>query len=269
MAVAAIIVVTGLLFTSCGGSDKSNDELIKEAKLSPDKTQISGILKDYVEVVNAPYTFKKTNETGLCGTFEMPIKLNVLKKYEGKINLKRLVFGANILDESGIPIGVNNILCQGSGDKFKIPLEDGEGEIFISFFKMLLDCLEDEEITDIMTKAKKFAVTSFIKEPTNYSSSNTDSDEEPDEEVTTASGSSEWDDIIDDYDELYTDYIKLIKKAKGNDMEALSEYPKIFSKIMEISQKLENAGDDLTPEQMTRFMEVQVKAMQAATEISK
>ena len=81
-----LIIAISLLLIGCGGgSSRRESKVIKEAKISPDNTEISGILTGYIEVVNASYTFQKTDKLSICGSLEMPIKLRVIKKYSDEI----------------------------------------------------------------------------------------------------------------------------------------------------------------------------------------
>jgi hypothetical protein len=62
-------------------------------------------------------------------------------------------------------------------------------------------------------------------------------------------------------------YIKLLKKANEGDMSAMTEYVKMLEKAEELSEKLENAEEDLTPAQAQRFLKIQTKLLEAASDL--
>lgn len=39
-----------------------------------------------------------------------------------------------------------------------------------------------------------------------------------------------WDSVLDDYEEYFDQYVKLLKKAKNGDVSALTEYAKMLEK---------------------------------------
>lgn len=84
---------------------------------------------------------------------------------------------------------------------------------------------------------------------------------------TSDSGGSDWDKILDDYEEFVNKYIKLAKKAQNGDMSAITEYAKILEKAQSLSEKLEKAKSDLTVKQANRYAKISLKMLEAAGDL--
>lgn len=84
---------------------------------------------------------------------------------------------------------------------------------------------------------------------------------------TSDSGGSNWDKILDDYEEFVNKYIKLAKKAQNGDMSAITEYAKILEKAQSLSEKLEKAKSDLTVKQANRYAKISLKMLEAAGDL--
>ena len=92
-------------------------------------------------------------------------------------------------------------------------------------------------------------------------------DEDVDEEeVSSSSGSEDWDALLDSYEKFVDKYISYMKKAAGGDLSAISEYTSLMEKAEEIGDKLDKAGDDLSSSQMNRYMKITEKMTKAAFE---
>ena len=55
-----------------------------------------------------------------------------------------------------------------------------------------------------------------------------------------------------------------MKKAANGDMSALTEYPALLEKAQEVSERLEDAQDEISSSQMARYMEITNKMATAA-----
>lgn len=69
-----------------------------------------------------------------------------------------------------------------------------------------------------------------------------------------------------DYEDYYDQYIDLMKKAKNGGINALTDYVKILEKVHSLGEKLSKAQGDLTAEQVSRFLKIQQKLIDAASE---
>lgn len=86
--------------------------------------------------------------------------------------------------------------------------------------------------------------------------SESDSSEDYSPAGTPAAQSSEWDELLEQYDDLVDSYIATYKKAMAGDMSAMTEYSSFLEKAQEISEKLNSASASMTAEQMKRYLEI-------------
>lgn len=271
-----IIALIIIIKFGCETGDSSKIDFA-DIQVVPSTDIIEGDLKDYVQVTVGKYDLTTSEEYGKA--FEMQVKLNVIKSFPDidKMHIDNLTL--TILKDNGMPVsGFGEFKFDGwsSYDKIKTLkslLKKGEGELIATFYMKRPYKFNIEKVTNNREKIKKFNITSVVEEKKEKESSSetssSSSSSSSRETTASTSGPSEWDGILDNYEELYDEYFKLLKKAKNNDMSALSEYPKVYKKMIDLGQKLENAGDDLTTEQITRFMEIQMKAIKVAAELSK
>ena len=81
--------------------------------------------------------------------------------------------------------------------------------------------------------------------------------------VVTATASSDWDKLLDDYEKYVDLYIKSYKKAMAGDMSAMMEYSKMMEKAQSISDKLDKVSGDLSAAQMKRYLKITQKMTDA------
>jgi len=83
-------------------------------------------------------------------------------------------------------------------------------------------------------------------------------------ETVSSTGSSNYDKMLDDYEEYVTQYIQFYKKAKNRDHSALAEYPSIMQKAVDLQESMEKAQNDneLSSAQVARMMKIQAKMME-------
>ena len=105
--------------------------------------------------------------------------------------------------------------------------------------------------------------------PLSLSSDNSPSEENDDEEesFTTSSDSEDWDAVLDSYEKYVDQYISLMKKAKNGDMDALTEYPALMEKAQDLSDKMANAKDNMSPSQWAKYNKISMKMAKAAQEL--
>lgn len=84
------------------------------------------------------------------------------------------------------------------------------------------------------------------------------------EEESESSDGEDWDSLLDSYEEYVDMYISLLKKASSGDLSAVSEYTSYMSKAQEVSQKMADATNKLSPAQLSRFNKINQKMLQAA-----
>lgn len=75
--------------------------------------------------------------------------------------------------------------------------------------------------------------------------------------------SSDWDSVLDEYEDYVDQYVKLYKKAMAGDMSAMSEYAGMLEKAQSLFSKLENAQGEMTAAQISRMNSIQMKMVNA------
>ncbi|MBQ9473201.1 MAG: hypothetical protein IJU81_02180 [Bacteroidales bacterium] len=73
-----------------------------------------------------------------------------------------------------------------------------------------------------------------------------------------ANSSSDWDEILDDYEELVNDYIKVAKKIERGDNSVISEFMEMLDDAESFSAELDEA-DNMTPAQIARYARLSAK----------
>lgn len=96
------------------------------------------------------------------------------------------------------------------------------------------------------------------------SSSNSSYD---DSETSSSSGSSDWDELLDSYEQYVDDYIALLKKAKNGDLSAISEYSSVLQDANDLNSKIERAKSDLSSSQLERYNKISMKLAKAAQQM--
>jgi Skp family chaperone for outer membrane proteins len=73
----------------------------------------------------------------------------------------------------------------------------------------------------------------------------------------------ELDKVLNSYEELIGDYIRLVDKANQGDISAIAEYAKVSTKAIAVATKLTAISPKLTDEQRAKFEELQKKYQEA------
>lgn len=82
-------------------------------------------------------------------------------------------------------------------------------------------------------------------------------------EVSTVSGSEDWDKILDEYESYCTKLAAAAKKAKAGDVSVMAEYASLLESAESLQKKLENASSSLSVAQATRMNKIAAKMAQA------
>lgn len=83
-----------------------------------------------------------------------------------------------------------------------------------------------------------------------------------------SASSSEIDDLIDSYEDLVNQYVKVGKEVKDGDLFAVAKYNELAGKATKLSDRLDELEDDeMTEEQYERFMEIYQKMIESTTDI--
>lgn len=265
------VALLSLAFYSCGKSSSSSSD---SSKVTPETTKVEGDLRECFEVVDKEYTPKESSD-GIYDrsliielkrtSEELPVDLRGLT-YDGgwidKLQGKEynILFDVSLLDEDG-----NIVATTSSGDRY---IPDVELQFNVTRIPNLseaetfsIEILYSSELFE-NAKLSKFKVGSaIIVDAVSDYSEESDFDEEMESDA--VGSSSDWDSVLDEYEDYVNQYIKLYKKAMEGDMSAMSEYAGMLEKAQSLFSKLENAQGEMTAAQISRMNSIQMKMVNA------
>lgn len=266
------VALLSLAFYSCGKSSSSSSD---SSKVTPETTKVEGDLRECFEVVDKEYTPKESDLGSYDRSLiielkrtseELPVDLRGLTYYDrswiDELQGKeyKILFDVSLLDEDG-----NIVATTSSGNRYipdvelqfdvkKIP-NLSEAETFS------IEILYSSELFE-NAKLSKFKVGSaIIVDAVSDYSEESDFDEEMESDA--VGSSSDWDSVLDEYEDYVNQYIKLYKKAMEGDMSAMSEYAGMLEKAQSLFSKLENAQGEMTAAQISRMNSIQMKMVNA------
>lgn len=267
-------------------------------EITPTSTEFtSGELAKYIEVVDQPSKLTFAEQDGFIATQYIQLKVTLQMSKDGfknvdahDINFTGLLSVAiiNLVDENGIDVQdlsikdedllkLKKLLTGSEGDTEEIVFEGeyhnpddapewfkqakqftpyltGDVSVESSSEIGLIDVpTEVSDVEDVMEQVSTVMedvveIMEDVEEGTNNSIS---------------SGSEDWDSLLDTYESYVDKYISYMKKAANGDMSALSEYPALMEKAQELSEKIENAKDDMSSSQLKRYMNITMKMTNA------
>lgn len=267
-------------------------------EITPTSTEFtSGELAKYIEVVDQPSKLTFAEQDGFIATQYIQLKVTLRMSKDGfknvdahDINFTGLLSVAiiNLVDENGIDVQdlsikdedllkLKKLLTGSEGDTEEIVFEGeyhnpddapewfkqakqftpyltGDVSVESSSEIGLIDApTEVSDVEDVMEQVSTVMedvveIMEDVEEGTNNSIS---------------AGSEDWDSLLDTYESYVDKYISYMKKAANGDMSALSEYPALMEKAQELSEKIENAKDDMSSSQLKRYMNITMKMTNA------
>lgn len=270
-----LVAICCLILTSCGKESK-------DLTLTPESASIRGDLKEYFTVVEKPYTIKYDED-------------EIFYNYMISIELKRtdvpFKFNKNGIEPEGYSgagvrgnygIGIDLIDAEGNIALSWSPTASGFSGVYSSEDLLNLFTLESGETGRVRWSAKgddfkkyenkcfTFKVSSSLKldEERAYSSSNSRnySDSDDDEDRGNSRSSKEWDKVLDSYERYIDKYIAVLKKVNAGDMNAYSEMATLMEQCEELSDKLDDADDEMSATQLERYQKITVKLANAASQ---
>jgi hypothetical protein len=254
-----MVAFWALAIVSCGGK-KGGDSF----EVSVDNTTIGGKLSSYFTLVDKTYKYKK----GIVD--EVNVELQCIEPLPE--NLKAYI-AVEVLDEDGNVISARkadawsfsdyDVLRQASsGQTVTIKIENHEnvGEEIPAKIRLSSIVEEDDEING----------SNSLTSDENSSDDDVASilDESDDDIISTSSGSEDWDDLLQSYEQYVDKYISYLKKASKGDMTALSEYPALMQKAQEFSDKMKNAQSNMSASQWAKYNKITMKMLEAAQEMN-
>lgn len=100
-----------------------------------------------------------------------------------------------------------------------------------------------------------------------YAESISYDEEYDDEEEYESAEATDWDSLIDSYEQYVNKVIPYIDKATKGDLSALAEYPALMQKTVELSEKIEKAKGDMSASQLRRYVKITEKLSDAASKL--
>lgn len=269
-----------LMLTSCGKKDK----------LTPVTTSISGPLSSYFEVVDREYKvinnkvnveIKRVSE-GLPAPWTEGILIGSSdNKVEPGFSIELSDEDGDVVsrDETSIILEhheLESILALGVGESATIPFEASlsqkpekfkigstfkyhEAKKAQSTRKSTATSDDDEDLTSLLSAAESMIETASSAASSMLGIYN----EISDSESTNRSGSEDWDDVLNEYEKMVDEYIKLLKKANDGDLSAMTSYLTYMEKAVALSEKLSKAESAMTASQVSRYMRIVNKMAQA------
>ncbi len=236
----------------------------KEVPVTLKSAEIVGDMSEYFTIVDNQYSIVKEKGKD-CFRINIEIK-RTDKEFDFKYDIADLAsrgylkISCDLFGENNQPtfIAENVYGSEDFDENDIIKLQPGTtGWLEFSW------CRKQDEIM----KTKTIAFKSYIDEggiPQKINSYSDDSQSTTTQYSSKSSGTTNWNSILDSYESYVDKYIKLLKKANEGDMSAMTEYVNMLEKAEELSEKLENADDDLTTAQAQRFLKIQTKLLEAA-----
>ena len=236
--------------------------------MTPVSEKIQGPLGEYFEVVTKDYKAK-----------------------DGKVSIeiKRIKEGLPEPWKEGMEVGYDGETCT---PLFSIEFQDGEGNVVgkdaadiisdIDELKAIVALGVDESATITFNSeddAVKFKMSSTFEVNPKDDSTSVVSDDGSDSEDesalsddegevgSSATGSEDWDSMLDSYEEYVDKYIVLVKKAAKGDMSAMAEYAGLMQKAQDLSDKMNGAQGDMSASQWARYLKITTKMTTAAQEM--
>lgn len=181
--------------------------------------------------------------------------------------IKAIDFSLDKVDEVCLSVANGGLYMNDSkGDRINLMLEDSDvvnkllkssvgDRTILEFSYPLLD-----ENPDIVNQIDDFDITIdlYAKNADGKSSS----------KASVSRESEDWDDILDDYESYVDNYISYLKKATNGDTKAMEAVAEMLEDAQELSEKLDNAEDDLSSSQMSRYLKITSKLSSAAAEMA-
>lgn len=248
------ILLFGLaaLLMSCGGNKS------KEFTVTPETTEIDGPLQGCYEVVQKDYTIKK----GASSVIDVELKrtdkelpfdpqeaTNILSLSASKP--VKIGFGIELLDEDGEVVAsedASGSLYSSSDIDEVIQLGSGEAGV--------VRCSVDVE-----DKPATFRITSDVDRLTVIEVSPS-----ADGASSENSSSNDWDSVLDKYESYVNRYIATFEKAMNGDLSAASEYVNLMEEAEDLGDALDDATDEMTPAQLSRYARITTKLSNMASE---
>lgn len=248
------LTLISLIMISCFG-------IPKERKVTVSDVNISGIMKDFIKVVDGTYTFTNNGEEAFI-TIEF--ELTEQPYGESFPNLSNDISSSielQVLDENGNYIELGTWGFSAEDTELEKLYELMHGKVGdkrrISFIMRFLRQNKNSKLVftkasgiEIIDKAFKYGSEEYVNEYENIlenSSENFNSNHNT---------NNNFDELLDDYEEYVDQYLKFYKKAADGDISMMSEYAGLMDKTQNLSERLGKAQGNMSSKQLKRYLDI-------------
>lgn len=258
----------------------SCSKIPEEREVMASNVEVTGFIKDYIEIVDGSYKFTSNGKEGRV-TVKLKLKAQPSEAYHvtnfPKIRINAIGESGEIFDTGvyGFEAGYKEF------DKVKELLANGNvGDTkSVSFTWQYLG--QDEDLgSKIFNEAMSFELidSGFAagEKPEKSTTVEEDTEEGEDYDAITeehrlnevASGSEttaesksnaktvDYDKWIDEYEEYFNTLSKYYKKIKNGDQSAYADYARVLQKFNSLTEKLHGAENEMTPAQTMRMSRI-------------
>lgn len=259
-----------MFLASCGGGG------LQEVEVSPLTTKIKGDVGDYLQISDEKCKVVKSQEMGQ--DWVITFKLKNIKTGDLNDENYDLDFKLVLTDKSGKPITglkefwMSDGLWRTASELKKLRALITESPGSEEWFTLSMDVDYGSDYEEYLPEGiTNFTIRTEVKEVEIFETTSSDNSSSNDSYSNSSSKSvsnEDWDAVLKSYESYIDQYIKLMKKAQNGDMDALTEYASMMEKATDLSEKMSNAGNDLSTSQMAKFVKLQTKLANAAADMS-
>ena len=253
---------------SCGGKQEAIEKMISASNVEITGSDANGIsitgdIKLFM--VQNEYNPKRWSIRALVPLTNNMQYMEIDDIYSSGFDLLDANY-SKINDDFGLHIQNEKLaismLTSVEGTKKNIVFEPVWESISYRDYKTIVDFINrTENITFNFMIAGSNSSYSYSDDSTSsYNASN----DENNESSSSESSSKDWDSVLDEYEKYVDEYISMYKKAMAGDVSALSSYIGLLESAEKLSDKLDDAEDDMTTSQMNRYMKITQKMTSAA-----
>lgn len=264
----SIAVITMMAAVSCGGKQEAIEKMISASNVEITGSDANGIsitgdIKLFM--VQNEYNPKRWSIRALVPLTNNMQYMEIDNIYSSGFDLLDANY-SKINDDFGLHIQNEKLaismLTSVEGTKKNIVFEPVWESISYRDYKTIVDFINrTENITFNFMIAGSNSSYSYSDDSTSsYNASN----DENNESSSSESSSKDWDSVLDEYEKYVDEYISMYKKAMAGDVSALSSYIGLLESAEKLSDKLDDAEDDMTTSQMNRYMKITQKMTSAA-----
>ena len=244
----AAIAFSAIVFASCGTPS--------ERSVTVSDVDISGFIKDYIEVADGTYTFiAEGYEASISVKLRLKEKPDAVPVAKGfaKIRLNAIGESGNVFDT-----GIYGFDAQDTEfDKIVDLLSGKADDTKTVSFKWAYYGGSKEIGKKIFTEAASFELIDKGFDPDSWQSQISP------ERDSRSGNSSDWDSVLDEYEKYVNKYISYTKKIANGDMSAMGDLASLLDSIQKFEDKLENVTSELSSAQASRYARISSKFVSA------